>query len=126
MLYELKRLMNSNAMILNLESIGSAHDAVKNENIELIPRLPIQCRVSIKERVAPLKLRFDFYDLQTKERIKNPDVVVCLSPTLQNPTLETAQTIKTEFKVPSVWMFREYNGKMIPEFNPINKKDKFP
>lgn len=53
-------------------------------------------------------------------------MVVCLSSTLQSPTLETAQIIKTEFKDPNVWMFRELNGKMIPEFNPSNKKDKFP
>ena len=33
-------------------------EIVKNENIELIPRLPIQCKVSVKERVAPLELTF--------------------------------------------------------------------
>ena len=111
---------------MQLESLSVNHDVVKNENIELIPRLPIQCKVSIKERVAPLKLRFDFYDSQTKQKIKNPDVVVCLSTTQQNPTLETAQITKTEFREPSVWMFREFSGKVVPEFNPSNKKDRLP
>ena len=46
--------------MLTLETISATQYVVKNEGIELIPRLAIQCKVSIKERVAPLKLRFEF------------------------------------------------------------------
>lgn len=63
--YELKRCMNRQALIQTLDSTSTTTEHVKNENIELISRLPIQFRVSIKERVAPLRLRFDFYDNQT-------------------------------------------------------------
>lgn len=125
-LFELNRLMNSQAQVLNLETISATQYIVKNEGIELIPRLPIHCKVSIKERVAPLKLRFDFQDTQTGKRVKNPDVLVCLSPTVQNPTLETANITKTDFKDPTILLFRELNGKVFPELNPVNKKDKFP
>jgi len=41
LLYELKRCMNSQAMIWTLESTSAISEVVKNENIELIPRLPI-------------------------------------------------------------------------------------
>ena len=57
--------MNSQTMINTLKSEApsvSGKEAVKNENIELIPRLPIQFKVSIKERVAPLKIKFEFFD----------------------------------------------------------------
>lgn len=126
LMYELKRCMNRQALIQTLESTSSTSEHVKNENIELISRLPIQFRVSIKERVAPLRLRFDFYDTQTKKKLKNPDTVVCISPTIQCPTLDTAQITKTDFKDPYVVLYREMQGKVFPELLPQNKKEKFP
>ena len=89
-MYELKRCMNRQALIQTLESTSTTSDVVKNENIELISRLPIQFKVLIRERVAPLRLRFDFYDTQTRKKLVNPDTVVCVSPTKDCPTLDTA------------------------------------
>jgi len=59
------------------------------------------------------------------QKIKNPDTVVYFSPTMQCPTMETALHTMTDFKNP-FRMFTDLQGKVIPEFNPSNKKDKFP
>lgn len=53
-------------------------------------------------------------------------MVLCLSSTVQCPTLENAQMTKTDFKDPTILLFRELSGKVFPELNPVNKKDKFP
>lgn len=129
LLYELKSCMNQQSMSIVLDSTApstQASDVVKNENIELIPRLPIHCKVSIKERIAPLKLKFEFFDMHTKAKLKNPDCVVCVSPTVQCPTVENCFLAKTEFKDPYISMYRELQGKPIPEFTPQTKNDKFP
>ena len=92
-----------------LDSVGPTFsDSVKNENIELIPRLPIHYKVSIKERVAPLKLKFEFFDMQKPEKkLENPDCVVCVSPTVQFPTVENCTISKTDFRDPYISMYRE-------------------
>ena len=118
--------MNKNGLILTLESSSTTQDYVKNENIELIPRVPVQLKISVKERVAPLRLRFEFFDTQKRLKIKNPDVLLCLSPTAQCPTVETSLITKTDWKDPKVSVFRELQGKVIPEYNPLSKKEKFP
>ena len=84
--YELKRCMNPQAMIQTLETASHSSDHVKNENLELVARLPFVCKVSVKERIAPLRLKFEFFDSLTQEKVANPDVVVCISPTTQWPT----------------------------------------
>lgn len=62
-LYELGRCMNSNADIILLESMApNGAETVKNEELELVPRLPFHCKVPINQRVAPLKLKFEFFD----------------------------------------------------------------
>ena len=63
--------------------LSAPSDSVVNEKIELIPRFPIHRKVSIKERVAPLKLKFEFFEVQDPtKKIKNPDCVIYLSPTV--------------------------------------------
>ena len=82
-LYELGDCVNKDLKIFDLESNpGLDSDCVKNEGIELIPRLPIHCKVHIKERVAPLKLKFEFFDSKTKKKLKKTDCTVCVSPTV--------------------------------------------
>ena len=83
-LYELGDCVSKNLNILTLDSdpvLGS--DGVKNEGIELIPRLSINCKVNIKDRIAPLKLKFEFFDPKTKKKLKKTDCIVCVSPTVQ-------------------------------------------
>ena len=60
-LHDLKSFMSPDSAMITLDSVlppNATTEIVKNENIELVPRLPIQCKVSVKERVAPLELTF--------------------------------------------------------------------
>ena len=108
-MYELKHCFNKNVMLNTLDSVAPAFsDSAKNENIELLPRVPIHCKVSIKERVAPLKLKFEFFDMQNPEKkLANPNCVVCVSPTVQCPTVENCTITKTDFRDPYIAMYRE-------------------
>jgi len=131
--YELKRCMNSQLQIvtLNSEVNDTTGEPAKNEHIELIPRLPIQFKVSLKEKVAPLRLKFEFYDSSehsTRKRLKNPDSLVCVSQTVPNPTVENCEIAKTDFKNPYIKLFDrvELHGKTFPEFEPQNKNLRFP
>lgn len=80
--------------IKTLESRSSKTDHVRNSNIECLPRLSILCKVVIKDRVAPLRLKFEFFDIETGEEIKRPDTVVCISSTIPNPTPKNCQWTK--------------------------------
>ena len=127
--YELKNCMSRHAHIMTLESRSLSTENVKNENIELIPRINIQYKVSIKERIAPLRLKFEFFDSTTRKRLRDPDTIVCVSPTIECPTMDNASVIKTgpDFKNPYIVLFKELQDKMIPEFyNAATKKDKHP
>ena len=99
-------------------------DSVKNEGLELIPRLPYHCYLPVKDRVAPLKLKFEFFDSQTREKLKNPTCVVYHSLTEQFPSAENSWKQKTDFKNPYLIKFckRELQGKTIPEYDPKTKE----
>ena len=125
--HEIKNCMSRNANIMALESKSLHSEHIKNEKIELIPRLSIQCKVSIKERIAPLRLKFEFFDSQSGKRIKNPDTVVCISPTIECPEPQNALITKSDFTDPYVVLYREIQDKVIPEFvNGSAKKDRHP
>ena len=125
--HEIKDCMSRHANIKTLDSKSFNSDQIKNENIELIPRLNIYCKLSIKERIAPLRLKFEFFDNESGKRLKNPDTIVCVSPTIETPSPQNALVTKTDFKSPYIVLYRELQDKMIPEFvNMSAKKDRFP
>lgn len=106
--HELKNFMAKNANVINLETRAQHSEKVKNTKIELIPRLDIRCKVSIKERIAPLQLKFEFFDSLTDKRILNPDAVVCVSPLHENPNEKNATVVKTEFRDdPHVMLYQD-------------------
>lgn len=120
--------MNQQNMIRILETApanATTNEIIKNEDIELIPRLPIQFKVSIKERIAPIRFKFEFFD-SNGVKMNKPDTAVYLSPTQQNPTLQKCHLAKTDFKDPFIVMYRELQGRTFPELHPSNKIDKFP
>ena len=106
---------------------------VKNERIELIPKLPYQCKVSIKERIAPLTLKFEFYDLNTNERIPRTDVQVSIDPKNKHPTTHNCLASRM-MSDPNAMTMHYYNGKNqrgkpFPELDPMtvaSHKIKFP
>ena len=61
--------MNKNAMIMVLETpnLAAPGSVAVNDGIEMIPRLPIQCKVSVKERIAPIRFKFEFYNPETQK-----------------------------------------------------------
>ena len=73
-------------LIHELEAQSTLMENIKNEKIELIPKLPCQCRISIKERIAPLALKFEFFNLNTMERVPRTDVIVSIDPRNKHPT----------------------------------------
>lgn len=125
-MYELERCMSPNSMIQTLESSSIFTDHVKNENIELVPRLTRNYKVSVKARIAPLRLKFEFFDINTKKKIAVPDATVYISTSVQQPTIDECLIAKTEFKEEYVKIHSELQRKVIPEYHPINKKDRFP
>ena len=77
-----------NGLIIDLNTSNGVAEKALNEKIKLIPRMIIQCRVSVKEKVAPLQLKFEYFDEETGNRIEVSDTIVCLSATNPCPSVE--------------------------------------
>ena len=58
---------------------------------------------------ARSKLKFEFFDSTTRKRLRDPDTIVCVSPTIECPTMDNASVIKTgpDFKNPYIVLFKE-------------------
>jgi len=51
--------------------------------------LPCFAKVIVKQRVAPLMLKFNFYDLHTEEKLTHPNAYICLHPLDPSPSIES-------------------------------------
>lgn len=79
-----------NGLIIDLNTSNGAADKALNEKIKLIPRMIIQCRVSVKEKIAPLQLKFEYFDEESGNKIDISDTIVCLSATNPCPSLASS------------------------------------
>lgn len=75
-----------------------------------------------------MRLKFEFYDNLSGKRIPDPDTTsVYLSPTVTCPSQDNSLVKKTDFRDPYIIMYRDLQGKVIPEFyNAATKKDRHP
>ena len=121
--YEVKRFMSPREMIRTLESTSSSADQVKNQ-IDIVPRLPIYVKVPVRDRTAPLRLEFEFFDSETKRKIEDPDVTVYYSTTTPCPSQQECRMPKTDFREPCLRFHSDLKGKAIPEFHPVQRKDR--
>ena len=106
---------------------------VKNEKIELIPKIPYQCKVSVKDRIAPLALKFEFFDLNSYDRIARTDVVVSIDPRNKHPVpgscLQSRMMSDPNAMNMVYYNKKEQRGKVFPELDPhapVAHKIKFP
>ena len=76
MLQEIDSIFEKNTQSKELICFIPGNDKVENV-IECWPGLPQYLYVNLKHRIAPLQLKFEYFDLHTNERVSQNDVVFC-------------------------------------------------
>jgi hypothetical protein len=91
---------------------------------QCLPQLPCYAKVDIRQRVAPLLLKFVFFDLHSGEQIKSPDTVICLHATDPRPTIEKNARLveKRGATIKTTYCDFASAGKVWPEVNPETKQ----
>ena len=87
----------------------------------------------MKERIAPLALKFEFFDSDTMQRVPRTDVVVSIDPRVKHPTPSSCiqSRMMSDPNAMSMIYFngRDQRGKVFPELDPnapVSHKIKFP